>query len=103
MRSGRPARVSADVSINFSCLRVSVRCSRGLVTGRSGSGSRQVAVGAEPGLEGAFEDLLHLVGLDALQLPLQGGPLEGSGEVGAEARRERDAADLGGGLDGGRP
>src|SRR5271166_1879645 len=66
------------------------------------SASGQVAIGPEPGLQGAFQDLLHLVGLDALQLPLQRGPFHGLGEIGADAGGERDPADLGGGLEGGR-
>ena len=77
---GRSARMRAEASISLSCLRVSVRCCGGLVTGRLGSASGQVAVGAEPGLQGVFQDLLYLVGLDSLQLPLQRGPLDGFGD-----------------------
>src|SRR5271154_6484025 len=94
IRSGRSARIRAEAPISFSCLRVRVRCSGGLVTRRLGWASGQISVGAEPGLQGTFQDLLYLVGLDAPQLPLQGGPLDGLGNIGPEAGRKWDACNL---------
>ena len=47
--------------------------------------SGQISVLLEPRFDGFFEELLQGVWLNPFQLTFERGPLEGSGEVGADA------------------
>ena len=92
MRKRDDSNEIAGYGTRIKSVRISAEYKRSPLTSAARCLSVQVAVAAQPRLQGLLQDVLDRIGKYAVELTLQRGPLEGRGEVGPDPGGERRPA-----------